>query len=71
VKPAIDICRRHASRRSEINPWVISLRDEFHIPADDDDLPVYTLTPALFSEPAPPADVVLIDLYDRRGPAHA
>src|SRR5882672_9554727 len=52
----------------EINPWVISLRDEFHIPADDDRLTTVCVDArTYFASPATPADVVLIDLYDRRG----
>ncbi len=52
----------------EINPWVISLRDEFRIPADDERLRVVRADARnYFANPAPLADVVLIDLYDRRG----
>jgi spermidine synthase len=54
----------------EINPWVISLRDEFRIPADDGRLTTVCADARdYFASPAPPADVVLIDLYDRRGAA--
>ena len=54
----------------EINPWVILLRDEFHIPADDERLSTVCADAQFyFANPAPPADVVLIDLYDRRGAA--
>ncbi len=52
----------------EINPWVISLRDEFRIPADDERLRVVRADARnYFANPAALADVVLIDLYDRRG----
>jgi spermidine synthase len=68
----VKYCYRHLPETRitaiEINPWVISLRDEFHIPADDERLTTVCADARhYFSNPAPPADVVLIDLYDRRG----
>lgn len=52
----------------EINPLVISLRDEFHIPPDDERLTTVCADARnYFANPAAPADVVLVDLYDRRG----
>jgi spermidine synthase len=70
----VKYCYRHLSETRitaiEINPWVISLRDEFHIPADDERLTTVCADARhYFANPAPPADVVLIDLYDRRGAA--
>jgi spermidine synthase len=70
----VKYCYRHLPETRitaiEINPWVISLRDEFHIPADDARLTTVCADARhYFSNPAPPADVVLIDLYDRRGAA--
>ncbi len=47
---------------------MISLRDEFRIPQDDERLTVVCADARdYFSGPGTPADVVLIDLYDRRG----
>lgn len=52
----------------EINPWVISLGDEFCIPADDERLTTVCADARdYFARSSAPADVVLIDLYDRRG----
>jgi len=52
----------------EINPWVLSLRDEFRIPADDERLTIVCADARnYFAKPGEPADVVLIDLYDHRG----
>lgn len=52
----------------EINPWVISLRDEFRIPEDDERLSIVCADARnYFANPGDPADAVLIDLYDRRG----
>jgi spermidine synthase len=52
----------------EINPWVISLRDEFRIPADDERLTIVCADARnYFANPAALADVVLLDLYDHRG----
>jgi spermidine synthase len=52
----------------EINPWVISLRDEFRIPADDARLSIVCADARhYFANPAALADVVLIDLCDHQG----
>jgi len=49
----------------EINPWVLSLRDEFRIPADDERLTIVCADARnYFEKPAALADAVLIDLYD-------
>jgi spermidine synthase len=52
----------------EINPWVISLRSEFQIPEDDERLTIVCADARHYFEKARVlADVVMIDLYDRRG----
>lgn len=52
----------------EIDPWVISLRDEFRIPEDDERLTTVCADARnYFASPGALADAVLIDLYDRRG----
>jgi len=68
----VKYCHRHLPRTCltaiEINPWVISLRDEFRIPADDERLTVVRADARdYFASAAAPADVVLIDLCDHRG----
>jgi spermidine synthase len=68
----VKYCHRYLPRTRitaiEINPWVISLRDEFRIPADDERLSIVCADARhYFANPAALADVVLIDLYDHRG----
>ena len=68
----VKYCYRHLPETCitaiEINPWVISLRDEFLIPANDERLTVVCADARnYFANPAVPADAVLIDLYDHGG----
>jgi spermidine synthase len=68
----VKYCHRHLSETCitaiEINPWVISLRDEFMIPANGERLSVVCGDARdYFANPGAPADAVLIDLYDHGG----
>jgi spermidine synthase len=65
-------CHRHlpAARIEvvEINPHVIALRDEFHVPPDDARLQVHRGDGALFiRQCASRFDLLFIDGFDRRG----
>lgn len=52
----------------EINPYVIALRDEFHVPADDERFEVHLDDAARFvSQSAGQFDVLLVDAYTRDG----
>lgn len=53
---------------AEINPHVIALRDEFHVPADDDRFRVVKGDGALFVRQRPSrCDVLLVDGFDSNG----
>lgn len=52
----------------EINPHVVALRDEFHVPADDERLAVLLGDGAVFVHRQPAAfDVLMIDGFDSQG----
>jgi spermidine synthase len=65
-------CHRHLPRTVirvlEINPHVIALREDFHIPADDSRFSVIEGDGAEFVRHPPQAfDVLMVDGYDKRG----
>lgn len=68
----LKFCHRHLPRAridvAEINPHVIALRDEFHVPPDDQRLRVRCLDGADFVRERPAHfDVLLVDGFDDQG----
>ena len=65
-------CYRHLPQTRilvvEINPHVIALRDEFHIPSDDDRFSVVRTDGAQYVRTsASPCDILMVDGYDSEG----
>lgn len=65
-------CYRHLPQTRilvvEINPHVIALRDEFHIPSDDDRFSVVRADGAQYVRTSTsPCDILMVDGYDSEG----
>ncbi|MDD4886746.1 MAG: transferase, partial [Thiomonas sp.] len=65
-------CYRHLPQTRilavEINPHVIALRDEFHVPSDDDRFSVVRADGAQYVRTSTsPCDILMVDGYDSEG----